>query len=438
MIDYAEEEDGCFLVMEYIRGSSLEALRQQGKTFSSKELLELALFITDILSYLHTQSPPILYGDLKPANLMRTKTGKLYLVDMGSAIPDWGVPPSRVEGTKGFAAPEQYEGKVLPQSDLYALGKTLQALQTKRLTPGLARFISRCTKPDPSMRYPDARSAQACLQKLQRRQSMKAPLFSAVSGAFALFLGLCFLGRWPFPKPPSPPGRGSAEVGTVLFTPLPSSPTPTPTPTLTPKPTPTPTHTPTPTPTPSPLPTPSPTPTPTPTPSPSPTPTPTPSPTPSPTPTPSPSPSPTPTPKPDFEVLGSLLGEILWEGEVANGETVVLSLEEEDLAATQKRLKKLLKETTNPEEKLRYLTLLASFAELSGDQELAIAYYETSLALDPENLENKANLGLLLLRHGEEEESRLLWEEAKDQVTQGGHIPTREETLWAAAMEDMD
>lgn len=93
-----------------------------------------------VLEYLHGQKPPVYYGDLKPDNLMLSDSGKLYLVDFGSAVFGFGENQRICMGTEGFAAPEQYEGKVNSSSDLYALGKTLQALAGKTGYPFCGKF----------------------------------------------------------------------------------------------------------------------------------------------------------------------------------------------------------------------------------------------------------------------------------------------------------
>ena len=131
MVDYVENGDHCYLIMEYIRGKSLGQMLKEGHVFAVDELLSHGDTVLAVLEYLHGQKPPVYYGDLKPDNLMLSDSGKLYLVDFGSAVFGFGENQRICMGTEGFAAPEQYEGKVNSSSDLYALGKTLQALAGK-------------------------------------------------------------------------------------------------------------------------------------------------------------------------------------------------------------------------------------------------------------------------------------------------------------------
>jgi hypothetical protein len=91
--------------------------------------------LCDVLAYLHGQSPPIIYRDLKPANVMLAKDGTLKLVDFG--IARW-LHPERTRdtaqlGTDGYAPLEQYSARSEPRSDLYALGASLYHLLTGRV-----------------------------------------------------------------------------------------------------------------------------------------------------------------------------------------------------------------------------------------------------------------------------------------------------------------
>lgn len=132
IIDYMETGEYCYLIMEYIKGQSLGELLRSGKRFSLREILALGKEIARVLEYLHSRKPPVCYGDLKPDNLMFSETGHLYLIDLGSAMFDHGKIKQICEGTKGYAAPEQYQGYLRPGSDIYALGKTLEKLCRKK------------------------------------------------------------------------------------------------------------------------------------------------------------------------------------------------------------------------------------------------------------------------------------------------------------------
>lgn len=174
IIDYVETGENCYLIMEYIKGQSLGELLRSGKRFSLREILALGKEIARVLEYLHSRKPPVCYGDLKPDNLMFSETGHLYLIDLGSAMFDHGKIKQICEGTKGYAAPEQYQGYLRPGSDIYALGKTLEKLCRKKkwqwiLYPDFFWFLFRCTRKQEKYRYSDMSVVQKKIQKLENR-----------------------------------------------------------------------------------------------------------------------------------------------------------------------------------------------------------------------------------------------------------------------------
>jgi len=131
-------EDGQdYLVMEYIKGETLEDIinKNQG-FFPVDKAIKVAMEIAEILDYLHNSfEAPIVYKDLKPSNIIITPEGKPRLVDFGTSRyynPDKNSDTHRL-GTPGYAAPEQYnkKGQTTPQSDLFALGVILFQLLTK-------------------------------------------------------------------------------------------------------------------------------------------------------------------------------------------------------------------------------------------------------------------------------------------------------------------
>ena len=131
IIDYVETGEYCYLIMEYIKGQSLGELLRSGKRFSLREILALGKEIARVLEYLHSRKPPVCYGDLKPDNLMFSEPGHLYLIDLGSAMFDHGKRKQICEGTKGYAAPEQYGvAQSNRATDLYALGVLLNTMIT--------------------------------------------------------------------------------------------------------------------------------------------------------------------------------------------------------------------------------------------------------------------------------------------------------------------
>jgi eukaryotic-like serine/threonine-protein kinase len=185
--DLPSEFDGSdfgYLVMEYIDGQTLqEWLEQQGTPPSARHTLEIGLQVCDLLHYLHGHEPaPIVYRDLKPANLMLDKQGKIRLIDFGIARSyKPGQSADTVPlGTVAFAAPEQLNRiQTDPRSDLYSLGAMLYYLLSggsyyaavlkplRQLRNGLPELVTdtvhRLLEHDPGDRFQTAAEARSAL-----------------------------------------------------------------------------------------------------------------------------------------------------------------------------------------------------------------------------------------------------------------------------------
>ena len=129
MVDYVETWRALLSCDGVLSGvKSLGQLQRVGHVFTAEEILSYSDTVLQVLEYLHNQKPPIYYGDLKPDNLMLSETGRLYLVDFGSAVLGFGNEPRICMGTEGFAAPEQYQGKVSERSVIFLLLEKPSAL----------------------------------------------------------------------------------------------------------------------------------------------------------------------------------------------------------------------------------------------------------------------------------------------------------------------
>src|SRR5437763_4379361 len=133
--DQCTENDRTYLVMQFIEGETLEEFLEHtgGDPLAVEQVLDWAEQLCDVLSYLHNQQPPIVFRDLKPANVMVKKNGQLFLIDFGIArIFKPGQSHDTVAlGSPGYAAPEQYgKAQSTPRSDLYSLGALLHCLLT--------------------------------------------------------------------------------------------------------------------------------------------------------------------------------------------------------------------------------------------------------------------------------------------------------------------
>ena len=129
-VDHFEEGGVLYLVMEKIDGESLAVLKKRGELGH----VDVARFLRDaaeVLGYLHARTPQVIHRDIKPGNVIRKPDGSFAFVDFGAVRdrlrPEGG---STVVGTFGFMAPEQFQGRSLPASDVYAVGATAVCLLT--------------------------------------------------------------------------------------------------------------------------------------------------------------------------------------------------------------------------------------------------------------------------------------------------------------------
>ena len=134
--DHFNEDDGQFLVMEYIAGEDLaETMERNGAAFPIEKVLNWADQLCDALEYLHSQN--IIHRDIKPQNLKLTPNGQIVLLDFGLAK---GNPTDAQHQTaaksifgysRSYASLEQIQGTgTEPRSDLYSLGATVYHLLT--------------------------------------------------------------------------------------------------------------------------------------------------------------------------------------------------------------------------------------------------------------------------------------------------------------------
>ena len=123
-----------YLVMDLIPGATLEdvLLRGEGRNPREDQVLSWADQILDVLSYLHSLPQPMIFRDLKPANIMLTPEGEVRVIDFGIARLFTRKLTGTAIGTPGYAPPEQYQGLAEPASDFYALGATMHHLLTGR------------------------------------------------------------------------------------------------------------------------------------------------------------------------------------------------------------------------------------------------------------------------------------------------------------------
>ena len=131
--DFFTESVRSYLVMEYVEGENLEEVLENTEGMLKEDVvLDWAVQVCDVLIYLHSQDPPIIFRDLKPSNIMLRGENKIALIDFGIAKAFEAGQKGTMIGTEGYSPPEQYKGVAEPRGDIYALGATLHHLLTKR------------------------------------------------------------------------------------------------------------------------------------------------------------------------------------------------------------------------------------------------------------------------------------------------------------------
>lgn len=213
IVDIIDNGVTLYVVMDYIEGKSLDKILKEHGAQTEERVREWAKQLCDVLSYLHSQDPPIIYRDMKPSNVMLKPTGKnelegnVKIIDFGIAreYKEQNQKDTVVLGTKGYAPPEQYYGQTDARSDIYALGMTMHQLLTSvEPEPGkdyvpvrelidtsedIEEIIKKCVKPRVEERYQSCEELRSDLEngsgyiKKQKRQ-------------FAIFLvsvGLCIM-----------------------------------------------------------------------------------------------------------------------------------------------------------------------------------------------------------------------------------------------------
>lgn len=132
--DFFTLDDRSYLVMEFVQGNNLETILTQTQGFISEaQVVTWAIEVCDVLQYLHTHEPePIVFRDMKPANIMITPGNHVILVDFGIAKTFDAGQKGTMIGTEGYSPPEQYRGEATPLVDIYALGATLHHVLTRK------------------------------------------------------------------------------------------------------------------------------------------------------------------------------------------------------------------------------------------------------------------------------------------------------------------
>lgn len=128
LIDLVEEGEEIGIVMEYVEGKSLRTLMKEKKLWEQKEAVKIALQTAQIIKRFHEHVPSLVYGDIKPENILIRTDGSVCLVDFGSVLYQ-GEKNRKVFGTREYLAPDE-KGRAVCFGDTYGLGVILYEMLT--------------------------------------------------------------------------------------------------------------------------------------------------------------------------------------------------------------------------------------------------------------------------------------------------------------------
>jgi serine/threonine protein kinase len=231
-VEHFEEDEALYLVMEKIEGESLASIRKAKRTLAPREVLRMLEDLGKALAYLHGRAPAVVHRDIKPGNVIRRPDGSFALVDFG-AVRDRLKPAggSTIVGTFGYMAPEQFQGRASPKSDVYGAGATALAMLTgcepeelpheglaldvRKAVPAgtskaLVRALEAMLEPDPDRRATSIEEALAQVEeskaeappkrKKRRREEKRArreerrgrpaPIFARIFARLGLLIAL--------------------------------------------------------------------------------------------------------------------------------------------------------------------------------------------------------------------------------------------------------
>lgn len=190
IVDIIENNQNVYVIMDYIEGESLNKVLDAYGAQPQEAVIEWAKQLSDVLDYLHTQQPPVIYRDMKPANIMLKPDGTVRLIDFGIAreYKEGKEGDTEAIGTRGYAAPEQFggRGQTDARTDIYSLGVTLYHLVTGKnpaeppyeiypirhwnpsFSSGLEWLIQKCTQLNPGDRYQSCAEVTYVLENLDK------------------------------------------------------------------------------------------------------------------------------------------------------------------------------------------------------------------------------------------------------------------------------
>lgn len=182
LVDFFIEDQRAYLVLEHIEGTNVKRLVTTNGAMSEAKAIDLSIQMCDILGYLHRRQPPVVHRDFTPDNLILDTSGKVKLIDLNVALQLEAQTTKTVVGKHSYIPPEQFRGKAVPQSDLYALGASLYFIlvgkdpepitqahpraQQPALSEEIDQIVSKATSLSLATRYQDCHELKKDLVRL--------------------------------------------------------------------------------------------------------------------------------------------------------------------------------------------------------------------------------------------------------------------------------
>lgn len=215
IVDVIEDQDSLLIVMDYVEGVSLNVNLEEYGAQPQELVIEWGKQLCDVLAYLHSRKPPIIYRDMKPGNVMLRPDGNLTLIDFGTAreFKARNIADTTCLGTIGYAAPEQFggQGQTDARTDIYGLGATLYHLVTglnpseppyeirpiRELDPtlsgGLEKIILKCVQKNPDDRYQSAEELMYALENYEKVDDRYRSMLKVRLASFFAVLALAIV-----------------------------------------------------------------------------------------------------------------------------------------------------------------------------------------------------------------------------------------------------
>lgn len=212
IVDVIDQKDCFLIVMDYIEGKPLSDALKERKSLPCEDVIEWAKQLCDVLEYLHTRKPPIIYRDMKPSNVMLQPDGSVKLIDFGIAreFKEKNIEDTTCLGTRGYAAPEQFggQGQTDARTDIYCLGATIYHLVTGHnpseppyemypirhwnpaFSSGLEKIILKCTQRNPDDRYQSCAELLYALDHYEEEEEGYKKVQNAKWNAFLVTAGM--------------------------------------------------------------------------------------------------------------------------------------------------------------------------------------------------------------------------------------------------------